>query len=176
MTVRRLSDRYRDADTTMGCLSGFAALLLLLFLPQAFDTRLMPFDVVLAFFIGYAISTRSDLLRRLVTRAKVRHDRVETAAKAAFVTMGVSRTKARTGLLVYVSMLEKDVAIVADIGLAAADAGAVIEATRTSLAEAVAARDFELFVTQLESLGPKLSPALPCGEDDVNELSDEVRS
>ncbi len=176
VTVRRLSDRYRDADTMVGTASAFAVLLLLLFLPQEFDIRFMPLDVVLAFFVGYVISTRSDLLRQLATRKSTRRDRVDTAAKAAFVTMGVSRTKARTGILVYVSMLEKQVDIVADIGLTTGALNEVFESVRQNMTLAVASRDFALFATALETLGPKLCTAFPCVHDDVNELSDEVRS
>ena len=42
---------------------------------------------------------------------------MRTAARAAFVDQGISRTRGRTGILVFVSLFEREVEVVADVGV-----------------------------------------------------------
>lgn len=176
ITVKRSSGSYRDADLAVGAAVGWLVLLLLLFLPQDFDVRFMPVDVLLGFLVGYAVTMRSDTLRRLATRAKSRRARVEAAARAAFVDQGIGRTRDRTGVLVYVSMLERRAGVVADLALHDKGLTSVLDELTSTLDEALGRADFAAFIAGLEALGPRLAPALPRAEDDENELPDEVQS
>lgn len=176
VTVKRASGGYRDADAVVGAAVAWLVLLLLLFLPQDFDVRFMPLDVVLGFALGYVVSRRSDVLRRLATRAKSRRGLVEVAARAAFVELGIGRTRGRTGVLVYASMLERRAALVADRALHDGGLVDVLDEVESALNEALARLDFKAFIEALEALGPRLAPALPRAEDDENELPDEVQS
>lgn len=175
VAVRQLSGSYRDAHLVAAGLFGFVVLLLLLFLPQSFEVGGMPLDVALGAAVGYALASRSEILRRLFTSGRARLARVTDAAKAAFVDFGISRTTGRTGVLVYVSVLERRASLVGDTALQTDALKNILSATETALSGAIARGDFAAFIGELERLGPALAPLLPRSADDVNELPDEVR-
>lgn len=175
ITLRRASGAYRDACLRIASAVAFVVLLLLLFLPQSFDTAFMPIDVLLGFAIAYAVAVQSDALRRFASSRKAQAALVDAHAKAAFVDLGVARTTGRTGVLVYVSMLERRVRLVGDTALQTADLARALTTAGDELSETVARADFTAFITRLEALGPALASALPRSADDVNELPDEVQ-
>jgi putative membrane protein len=173
--VRRVSADYRHADYLAGAIAAFAALLLLLFLPQPFLVELMPLDVALAFLAGVLASTRLPALRRTLARRRRLDEEVRKAARAAFYEMGVSRTRGRTGVLVFASMLEQCIEVVPDVGVDLKALGPSLVRATDALAASVRGRtDFALFLDGLKALGPALAPSLPRAEDDVNELPDDL--
>src|SRR5208282_5063169 len=94
--------------------------------------------------------------RALLPRKRV-EEQVRMAARAAFVQQGVSRTRGRTGILVFVSMLERRVELVVDVGVDAK----LLEAQGQALAASMKrGPDFEAFVAGVRALGPALSGAL----------------
>lgn len=173
VSVRRAARAYPEAHLTAGTLTALLALLVLLFAPVDFTVALMPLDVALAFAAGFGLSRFVPALGRLVTSAKTRRASVETAAKVAFLDLGVSHTKGRSGVLVFVSLFERDVAIVFDVGVTQ-KAREHVEAARAALEAAVARSDVQAFAGALEALGPEVGRTMPCAPDDVNELADEV--
>lgn len=176
VAVRPWSGFYGHADYLAGAGAAFVVLLALLFLPQPFEIVTMPFEVAGAFALGAFLASRSPRVRRVLTSPAHRRDRVAAAARAAFVDLGVSRTRGRTGVLVFVSLLERDVEVVADVGVDLARLEARWEAALVELRDAVRDRaDVDRFVRALEALGPLFSEILPRSADDVNELPDEVR-
>jgi putative membrane protein len=173
LTVKKQVRSYPEAHLLCGSVLAFGALLFLLFYPMDFDTRMMPVDLLVAFAAGYGLSRLLPPLLRLAVSARRRRETVERAAKAAFFDLGVGRTTGRTGILVYLAVLEGMVAIVADSGVtnearkAANDARAALEAAFVRL-------DVSAFAAAIESLGASFAPTMARSEDDVNELSDEV--
>jgi putative membrane protein len=174
IALRPSSDRYRAATYLAGAIVGLFALTALLVLPRAYPLYAFPLDVALGFVAGTLVASRSVVLRRALTPRVDRADAVRRAARAAFVELGVSRTRGRTGLLVYVSMLEKRVELVADVGLDDASIDRALRDAAAPLERAIASRDVEGFVASLRALGPVLGAALPRAEDDENELPDDV--
>jgi putative membrane protein len=173
LTVKKQVRSYPEAHLLCGSVLAFGALVFLLFYPMDFDTRMMPVDLLVSFAAGYGLSRLLPPLLRLAVSAKKRRESVECAAKAAFFDLGVGRTTGRTGILVYLAVLEGMVAIVADSGVtnearkAANDARAALEAAFVRL-------DVSAFAAAIESLGASFAPTMARSEDDVNELSDEV--
>ncbi len=173
VAVRRSSGRYTGADYLWGALFAFATLLLLLFLPQEFQLWTIPVDVIVSFALAAWISSRSYLLRRTLTLPSTRRGNAESAARACFVEAGVSRTKARSGVLVYVTLLERKVVLVPDIGIDAAKLHAAVADAVVRMEASIGARpDFPAFLAGLGRLGPALEPLVPRTADDVNELAD----
>lgn len=176
VTVRAASDHYRDADLISGVLLALAVLLVYLYLPLTFSDALAGPAVVLAFSLGFAISTRLTGLRRvLLARARL-HAAVRAAAREAFVDQSISTTRGRAGILVFVSLLERRVEIVADIGITNAPLPdswtAAVQSLERSLERDPSPAGFE---QALAALAAPLAHALPRQTDDVNELPDEVR-
>jgi putative membrane protein len=175
IAVRRRAAPYLGADYLGGFILALATLCALMFLPQYFAPHAFPLDVTIAFVLGALGTSRLPLLERMLTRPKIRRQNVRTAARAALFDLGVTRTRRRTGLLVYVAMLEREVELVADIGVALADLGDEWTQAAACLAAAVRGRaDPDAFFAALAALGPLLTRAAPPTDDDINELPDEV--
>jgi putative membrane protein len=175
LSVKRSSGHYRDADYLAGVLAALVALLLLLFLPQEFTVDSIPVAVVLAFGIGAGLSAFVPSLRRLLVRDKRMVESVRTMARAVFVDRGISRTKGRTGILVFASLFERRVEVVGDLGIIPELLGQeYVDAIDTIERSLVDGPDFERVLAAIEALGPALSATLPRLDDDQNELSDEL--
>jgi putative membrane protein len=173
VTVKKHVRSYPEAHLLCGTVAAFGALLFLLFYPMDFSTAFMPVDVLVAFAIGFGLSLALPPLQRLVVSKQKRRETVEQAAKAAFVDLGVSRTTGRTGVLLYMSVLDATVAIVADIGVTA-EAREAAERARETLERAFVRLDVSSFARAVEGLGAAFAPTMERSADDVNELSDEV--
>ncbi len=173
IAVRRTCDAYAAANFLWGALASLVALTLLLYLPPHFPPFAFPLDAAAAFGLAAWVSSRMPSMRRLLTTARDREDRVKTAARAAFVDMGISRTTGRTGILVFVGVFERRVEVVADIGVPVPALGAAWTDAIAGLQRAVERRgDHVAFFATVRSLGPALASVLPRAEEDVNELPD----
>lgn len=82
--------------------------------------------------IFYHLSARAPSLIRLLTPDKFLRRAVKSSAHAAFHEESVGGTKQRTGVLVYLSILEARVAVVADSGVLASIPIGELEAVRWS--------------------------------------------
>lgn len=174
VTVKKRVRVYHEAHRLWGIVVAFAGFLFLLFFPIDFDVALMPVDTVLAFGVGYGLSRLLAPLERLALGEAKRRESVEQAAKAAFYDLGVSKTTARTGVLVYVSVFEHVVAVVPDVGITP-EAKKALDEAKARLEAALVKVDVGAFASTLESLGAAFAPTMARSADDVNELSDEVR-
>jgi putative membrane protein len=68
---------------------------------------------------GWVIALAVPALRRLLVAADVLEERVHQRARAAFLEEEVFRTRDRTGVLIFVSLFERRVVVLADRGIAA---------------------------------------------------------
>lgn len=169
VVVRHASSRWREVDMAAGALVAFSVLLLLLFHPREIPVEAMPLDVLIAFAAGAVLTSSVGTVKRALLPRKSLRERVGTAARAAFVEQGIARTEKRTGVLVYVSMLERAVELVVDVRVDAK----LLESQAAALTASIArGADLDAFLAALRALGPALSASLPHGEHDVNELPD----
>ena len=176
VVVRLRSGTYLHADLLVGSVAGFVALAFLLFSPWPFATVWILIDPLLAFVVAAWWTSRSNAIRCALTPRGERVRRVETHARATFVERGVGRTSGRTGILVYVSILEQAAHVVVDDGVRNAVAeeqwrGAV--ASIDSAAKRGRSADVAAAIAGTKEL---LARALPRSANDVNELPDEVTS
>ncbi|MBS2015404.1 MAG: hypothetical protein JST00_21125 [Deltaproteobacteria bacterium] len=174
VTVKKRVRPYEEAHRLWGIVFAFAGFVFLLFFPLDFDVALMPLDALVAFASGYGLSRFLPPMERLALGEKKRRETVEQAAKAAFYDLGVSKTTGRTGLLVFVSVFERVVAIVADAGVTP-EARKALDEAKADLEAALVDVDIDAFSSRLEALGASFAPTMARAAEDVNELSDEVR-
>lgn len=174
--VRHHSGSYHHADFLVGCALAIVTLAWMVFTPvhhfSDLDIVLEPPLVGLGFGL---LTTQLPFLRRWLTRTKGSRERVKIGAWAGFYERGVSRTRARTGMLVYVSLLERDVELVCDRGIIEALGFETIEEERLRIRDAMR-KDFSGLglasgITDLKII---CGQELPCGDDDINELPDQV--
>jgi putative membrane protein len=171
--VSARSGSYERGPATAAGFTCSAILSFLLFSPWEFSLPVIAVaPVAAAALVGLAGATIPALVRLLSDRA-TRRTAVERAARAAFVERGVSHTRERTGILVYVSRLEREVVVVADKGVTDVVAPDRWRATIAPLERAVADDEgIEAMAAALDTLGALLARELPVRADDTNELPD----
>lgn len=69
--------------------------------------------------LGYAAVAAGPSLRRLLVTPEVMALRVAQRAAAAFLRAGLSRTRDRTGILIFLALFERRVEVLADTGISA---------------------------------------------------------
>lgn len=116
---------YPGAAWTGACLGGLSALLVLVLAHLLTDVWGLgaPLWALLAASggaaVGYLVAARSDAMKRLLTADEVLDRQVGLAARAAFVDHEVFATRDRSGVLLYVSLLEHRVVVLGDAGIEA---------------------------------------------------------
>jgi putative membrane protein len=112
-------------------------------------------------------------LERLLVPRRVAARRVEAGAESAFCRQGIFRTRARTGVLVYVSLLERRAVLLPDDGVARALPAEALASLRARTAGLFAGGDGRAALLALLDLLRRLGAKhLPPPPDDVNELPD----
>lgn len=175
VAVRARSGSYLHADLIAGIAVALAGLIGLLFSPWPFELIWFVVDPALAGLLAALLVSRLPAVRRALTFKKVRERQVESAARATFVEKGIHRTSGRTGLLLYISLLEREAVVIPDLGaetLATTDAwqrvvGEIEEDVRRG-------EDGVAVAARIRALGDLLAPTMLRGEGDVDELANEV--
>jgi len=175
VTVRALSGNYGRAHALCGFALVEAALIAVAVRPQLVARAwLLPVIGLAAFVLG-ALLGRAAPLRRLFTSTRRQRSNVLSAARSCFVELGVSRTSRRTGILIFASRLEREIAAVVDTAVPTKALGPVWTRAQDAMRVALERDDAEAFALAVGMLGPALADALPQGEQDQNELSDAPR-
>ena len=175
LVVRARSGSYRHADYLCGALFAFLSLLFLLFSPFDFHQYWVAVDVALLFAIAAFVSSRSNSLRRLLTTDKFRSAAVRTGAAAMFYEAGIANTHAEMGVLIYLSVLERRLELIADRGILKGVNALEWNQLLFELHEAGRKADAQTLQVGLENLGALLAKHLPATGENPNELPDAPR-
>jgi putative membrane protein len=173
VAVRRRSASYPHAHVLVGAGTAIAAHAFMLYSAHPFSISALLLDPVIAGVAGGLLSTLSLGVERVLTMPSTRRRAVAQAARATFLERGLHRTRRATGILVYLSQVERQVEIVADDGvLAAIDEPAWSRAV--AAVQAAVPGGGVAVARALGDLAPLLGAALPRAHDDVNELPDDL--
>jgi len=175
IVVRARSGSYRHADYLFGALIAFLGLLLLLFLPVNFHTYWVPVDIAILFALGVYLSAHSSSLRRCLTSNKFRKEAVRTGAAAMFYEAGIANTNAEMGVLVYLSLLERRLELIADRGVLKAVLSLLWNQRLSELREVGRQPEPDSFLDALRKLGALLAEHVPATGENPNELPDMPR-
>ena len=175
VSVRRRSAGYRHANLLAGAAVAFAGLAAMLFSSHPFRLSTILIDPFVVGLLGGAAVELLPQVKRVLTPRRMRRREVERAARATFVERGIHATRDRSGLLVYISWLEREIVLVPDRGLERALATHRLDEATARLAAAMP-RGGAAVAAVLEELAPVLGAAVPRRHDDVNELPDAVDS
>ena len=133
--------------------------------------------VPLAALAAYALTAAWPALRRRLTPAAALDDRVEMRAAAAFLEAEVFATRDRTGVLIFLALLEHRVLILGDSGIAAKVDPAEWKAISDRLAAGI--RRGEAAAALVEAIGAcgrlLVERGVERRADDVDELHDRLR-
>jgi len=175
IVVRARAGSYRKADYLFGALVAFAGLICLLFLPFDFHQYWVPIDVAVLFALGAWLCSRSNTLRRLLTTGKFRAAAVRTGAAAMFYEAGIANTNAEMGVLIYLSLLERRLELIADRGVLKAVPPLEWNQRLFQLKQVGENPDVQSLLNALRDLGVLLGKHLPATGENPNELPDMPR-
>lgn len=171
--VSARAGHYRSAPLTAALVAGLVLSWLLLWLTRwSAASILLAQGALAASLLAAGLSERFRLA--LVPRP-VRRARARDAAVRAFHARGLTRTRARTGLLLYVALAEHHAEIVADAGIVARVGSESWCGTLSELTAALARGETEAALIQaVERLGACLAEHVPAGPDARDELPNRV--
>jgi putative membrane protein len=175
IAVRARSGNYLHADYLFGAIVAFAGLLFLLFAPFDFQHYWVAVDVLLLFALGAYLCSRSNALRRLLTTEEFRADAVRTGAAAMFYEAGIANTDAEMGVLIYLSLLERRLELIADRGVLKAAPPLEWNERVYELHRAGRIPQLETLRREIRELGTMLAKYLPPTGENPNELPDMPR-
>lgn len=181
LAVRPWSSVHRHAECLVGAVLAYLGLAYMMYADRVFSYLAILINTVLLFGLGALFTALFPPLRMLLTGRRKLDRAVEQAARAAFYELNVGSTRDRSGILIYVSLLERRCRVVEDVGIRARiDAASCAASWASSVSEVeaavreggVGAGGADRLARAVEALGPLLQKALPRREDDVNELPD----
>ena len=175
LIVRARSGVYRHADYLFAAILSFLGLLFLLFSPFEFHHYWVAIDVALLFVIGVYISSRSNAIRRRLTTTRFRETAVRLQAAAMFYEAGIANTSSEMGLLVYLSLFERRLELIADRGVLKGVPALEWNEMMFELHEIGRKPEPETLQAGLAKLGALLAQHLPATGENPNELPDAPR-
>jgi putative membrane protein len=171
--IRSRSGSYAHADARFASVIALVALVVLLFSPWPFLPGWVVADVALAWVLGLFVARKSDSVRHLVTTANERIEQARLVASSVFHDRGVANTVSESGVLVFLSLLEGHIELLADRGVLAAVPSLEWNRIAETARNRHATTDTLLEVVQ--ALAPLLTRHLPVREGDVDELCNVPR-
>src|SRR5436190_19946584 len=175
IVVRGRSGNYRHADYLCGAILALIGLIFVLFSPFEFHTYWVPIDVVLLFVTGAFLSSRSDMIRRLLTAKKFRAQAARNGAAAMFYEAGIANTHAENGVLIYLSLLERRLEVFADRGILTSVPALEWNHALFELNQAGRRAEPGSLMKALQDLGALLAKHKPATGENPNELPDMPR-
>ena len=169
------SDDYPGVRAVSAAVLAFAAGVVVLASPL--DARLwLPPVQLVAFAAGYVIAGWPPVLRLLLP-VSIRTTRVHQAAHLAFLEEGIVETRDRTGILLYISLLEHRVEVVADRGIDERVQEGTWEGVVRLILDGIRRRRAEEgLVDAIRLCGEILAVQFPPRPDDTDELPDRLRT
>jgi putative membrane protein len=168
------SGLYPEVGAQLGLTLLVAVLTFLVFHDAEYGDYLLYLAPLAACAIGFALPVLLPSLRRLASR-RARARNVELVARASFQKAGLSATRDATALLVYASVLEREVYLVPDRGVIAAVPAAWFLETERHFRTALCASDPAVaLLGATRALAPELARYLPKRLDDMNELPNAI--
>lgn len=173
VAVRSRSDSYNRGSLLFGAVVAWGVLGFELFSPYEFPLDAIFLEPAIIGACAVFLAGTIPGFTRILASPKKRRESVERAARATFQERGVGLTRERTGVLLYVSLLEREAVVVADKGitdLVPPDVwtpllSRVVESARRARDAAGLAEAVRFFVEPLAA-------ELPSRADDVDELAD----
>jgi putative membrane protein len=172
VAVRGRSGTYRHADYLFGAIVALAGLLFVLFSPFEFHTYWIPFDVIALFVAAAFVSSRGDWIRRLLTTTTFRKKAARAGAAAMFYEAGIANTSAENGLLIYLSLLERRMEVIADRGILKAVPALKWNHAVFELKRVADDADPDKLIKAMNELGMILAEHMPATGENPNELAD----
>ena len=176
VVVAKDSDDYRFIALLWAALLALTLPLLLIYAPRLTGWRLafagpeVLYLIQLAAFIVLALFFQWSPVRYALAPRRVRARRVRRAALEQFIARNLHTTSQRTGVLIYVSLAERQAEIIADDGIASKTDPKVWQEAVAALTNNIdAGHPVDGFVATIHHCGQALAAHFPPGLSEINE-------
>jgi len=171
VVVAARASAYRSVPLLYALLGGLLAPWPLIWLTAFSAARIFAIQLIVALLLLMLVS----LPQRAYVPGFIRHARCREAAAREFAARGLSRTRERTGVLIYVAAAEHYAEVVADAGIAAHVDETVWRDIIADLVIAIrAGLPADALVTAVNRVGEALARHAPPRGDDRDELPNKV--
>jgi len=169
------SDSYPKAELACAVAVGLAAGIVLTMACASRNMWLFLLFFSLFALAAFEAAKRLPRLKRLfLSRQRARHE-TRQAAQAAFYAHGLTGTRQRNAVLVYISVFEQLVFLLPDTGLAGSLGRPALDALAADLGRGIArGRQREALLACIDALAGLLAPHFPPRPDDANEIKDLI--
>ena len=173
--VKEVSGNYRDTHLIFASLLSLLSFSLFIFLPVLFGDYLIYAGTILTFFVGLLLSFFIPSISKLFTKKDILNKNVEIMARAHFQKGKIYNTKSHTGVLIYCSLFEKQIYILADKGIKGLiPSNEFIKIEKDFNNVFVDNKITENILVQINQLKPIFAKYIPPVENDINELADDM--
>lgn len=173
VVVARSASRYRLIPALWALTAALLAPWPLIVFTRLGPTRI--FLIQLAIAVGLSLVFAWPRIHAALVPGFVKTARAREAAMREFIGRGLTRTRRRTGILIYVAALEHHAEIIADIGIADRAGPKVWQEIIASLTAAIREdRPGDGLVHAVERAGAILAEHVPPAFDDEDELPNKV--
>jgi putative membrane protein len=173
--VKDRTHSYAQYPLGIAAALAFATLTYFRFAPFFFEEWVIYAGTIAAFVLGAALTAGLPGLLRLAVGRKRLVKSTEILARACFQKAGIHHTRDKTGVLVFVAILERQVMIIPDRGVESAIPPAEWIKIREDFNSIFKAKNpAKDLLAKLESLSAAVSRYIPQVDDDTNELPDNL--
>lgn len=190
LSVIKESYDYTAQELMFGIISGFFYFMIMMFFTAKVEILIQGmfwdysphyllifygFSTFLVIFIFYLIANLTFMDRLIVSR-KLMRKKVNERAIRHFMESGVYNTKDRTGILIFISLLEKRVELLADRGISKKIPQEKWNSIMEHIIEGIKTNRFiDHILEAISQCGNLLAKHFPAHPDDVNELGDDLQ-
>lgn len=140
-----------------------------------FDAWVFPAIFGVCFLVAHAVIKRADILKRIFVSPDEMREEVEEAALTSFLRRGLNDTRDQTGILIYISVFERMVHVLADRGINAK----VNQETWQEIVDTITSgirqgRQADAICEAIARCGELLESHFPVKPDDTDELDNLI--
>ena len=173
--VKANSGKYRDVSLWVAIVVMFLTYTFFMFSPFVFEVYFIYFFSLLSLILAYLLVELIKPIKRLFTKKKRLIKNTDIYARAVFQKGGIRFTNDKIGMLIYVSLFEKRVKIIADRGaftLVPNEFWREFKYDFISIFEKD--NEADAFIEELKKMKPIFAEYILPIENDINELPDDL--
>jgi putative membrane protein len=172
--ITQASDDYWYIPTLWAALIALVVPAIIILYDTWMDATTL-FSIQVAVFMGLALLFRIPWLKYAIVPKSIKHLRASRVAREQFFLQGLQNTEGRTGILLFVSVAEHYVEIIADKGINdVVPEGTWDKVVNAFVGQVKAGQYTQGFVAAVENCGTILAEHFPAQIDDINELPNHL--
>lgn len=174
--IKQNSGNYEDVPLGVGAILSMLTFSYCFLVDTDFEQHIVYFATLASFGLGALLGLALPFLQRLLAGKKRKQRNVEIMARALFQKGGLHHTSIKVGTLIYISLLEKAVYLVADRGAQMAVPDEEWQKISVNLNNIFKAKNPpEALLTELSNCKDIFNYYIPALADNINELPNDLK-